>query len=392
MPADPSTGETYAAAFYESHAEASLRSARCALGRAFGLLGTPACVVDLGCGVGTWLRAAQELGSATILGVDGDWVPRDQLLIPGDRFLAADLAGADPAAIAARLPRPADLAMCLEVAEHLDPPQAPGLVGLLAGLADAVLFSAAIPYQGGEHHVNEQWPDYWAARFAAAGFRCFDLLRPALWLHPDLDWWYAQNLLLFARTGSAAEAALLRHGQPGTPLRLVHPRPWAGLAGQPPQPADPMPLGLPFDQDAAPAPEGPLPLPAGGTVTLTNANPWTHAKASGMQLHPNAPWEPALRLVYAGLPPLRAGRRLFQATLMTAPAAPPLLLRLGLVTAAGHVLDTPLVEIPPGTHRLVRRVLWPHAEACGLLLELVVAPGQPNNYDGALFVEAPWLE
>jgi hypothetical protein len=62
------------------------------------------------------------------------------------------------------------------------------------------------------------------------------------------------------------------------------------------------------------------------------------------------------------------------------------------VTAAGHVLDTPLVEIPPGTHRLVRRVFWPQAEACGLLLELVVAPGQPNNYDGALFVEAPWLE
>ena len=56
------------------------------------------------------------------------------------------------------------------------------------------------------------------------------------------------------------------------------------------------------------------------------------------------------------------------------------------------MLDTQRVEIAPGTRRLLRRVFWPHAEASGLLLELVVAPGQPNNYDGALFVEAPWLE
>jgi hypothetical protein len=255
-----------------------------------------------------------------------------------------------------------------------------------------VLFSAAIPHQGGEHHVNEQWPDHWAGLFAAEGFHCFDLLRPALWLNPDLDWWYAQNMLLFARAGSAAEAALLRHGRPGTPMRLVHPQPWSGLAGRPAQPADPFPLVLPFTQEAAPAPEGPLPLPAGGTVTITNGNPWTYAMASGMQLHPNSPWEPALRLVYAGLPTMRHGRRLFRGTVMTGPEAPPILLRLALVTAEGHILDTPPVEIPPGAQQVVRRAFWPHAEASGLLLELVVAPGQPNNYNGAVFLEAPWLE
>lgn len=280
----------------------------------------------------------------------------------------------------------------MEVAEHLHPHQAPGLVGLLAGLADAVVFSAAIPHQGGEHHVNEQWPDYWAGLFAAQGFGCFDLLRPALWRHPEVDWWYAQNLLVFARAGSAAEAALRRHGRPGMPMRLVHPAPWAGLAGHSARPLDPYPLALPFGQEAAPAPDTPLALPAGGTVTVTNANPWTHAKASGMQLHPNSPWEPSLRLVYAGLPPMRAGRRLFRATFMTGAEAPPILLRLALVTGDGHILDTPLVELPPGSQRPVRRVFWPHAEAAGLLLEVAVAPGQPNNYHGAVFVEAPWLE
>src|SRR5689334_7497546 len=109
-PSDPSMGGTYAASFYESHAEASLRSARQALDRAFGLLGTPASVVDLGCGTGAWLQAARERGTGSILGVDGDWVPRDQLLIPADRFLAVDLAAPDRAAIAARLPLPAGLA------------------------------------------------------------------------------------------------------------------------------------------------------------------------------------------------------------------------------------------------------------------------------------------
>lgn len=314
------------------------------------------------------------------------------MLIPPERFLAADLAAPDPAAIDARIALPAGIAFCMEVAEHLHPHQAPGLVGLLAGLADAVVFSAAIPHQGGEHHVNEQWPDYWAGLFAAQGFGCFDLLRPALWRHPEVDWWYAQNLLVFARAGSAAEAALRRHGRPGMPMRLVHPAPWAGLAGHPARPLDPYPLALPFGQEAAPAPDTPLALPAGGTVTVTNANPWTHAKASGMQLHPNSPWEPSLRLVYAGLPPMRAGRRLFHATFMTGAEAPPILLRLALVTGDGHILDTPLVELPPGSQRPVRRVFWPHAEAAGLLLEVAVAPGQPNNYHGAVFVEAPWLE
>lgn len=387
------TGSPYTAAFFESHAEASLRSARRALRTAFDLLGAPGSVVDLGCGTGAWLKAAQECGASAILGVDGDWVPRDQLLIPEDRFLAADLAAPDPTAVAARLPLPAGLALCMEVAEHLHPPQAEGLVGLLTGLSDAILFSAAIPRQGGEHHVNEQWPDWWAARFADHGFRCFDLLRPMLWSDPDMDWWYAQNLLLYARAGSPAEAALLRHGQPvAAPHRLVHPGLWTERGGVPVPPRDPLPLVLPFGPEAAPAPEQPLPLPGGGTVTISHGNPWTFGIAAGMQLHPNFPWEQALRLVFRDLPPLRRSRRLFQATMMTKPEAPPMLLRIALMTPEGDILDTPVVHLPPGTWQPVRRVFWPHATADALLIELVVPRDRPDNYNAAVTVEAPWLE
>lgn len=72
----PQDGSPYVASFYKSHAEASLRSARCALGQVFGLLGVPGSAIDVGCGTGAWLKAAQELGVGPILGLDGDWVPR----------------------------------------------------------------------------------------------------------------------------------------------------------------------------------------------------------------------------------------------------------------------------------------------------------------------------
>src|SRR3712207_9571336 len=96
MPDDSST-TAYSDAFFAAQSAGSLSSARAVLREAFGLLGTPGTVVDVGCGVGTWLRAATELGAGSVLGLDGDWVPRDRLEIPEDRFVACDLAGGGPA-------------------------------------------------------------------------------------------------------------------------------------------------------------------------------------------------------------------------------------------------------------------------------------------------------
>jgi hypothetical protein len=89
--------------------------------------------------------------------------------------------------------------MSLEVAEHLPEVHADRFVSLLASLSDEVLFSAAIPGQGGRHHVNEQFPSYWIRKFAAHGFRCFDFLRPMLWGRGDVDVWYRQNVIFFSR-------------------------------------------------------------------------------------------------------------------------------------------------------------------------------------------------
>ncbi len=100
----------------------------------------------------------------------------------------------------------------LEVAEHLPPTTAETFVKCLCSHADVVLFSAAQPGQGGERHVNERKPSYWAGLFAANGFNAYDSIRPLLAENKVVAPWYRFNTLLFAnlagvaRLGSAWEA------------------------------------------------------------------------------------------------------------------------------------------------------------------------------------------
>ena len=70
----------------------------------------------------------------------------------------------------------------LEVAEHIPPECADIFVESLTwGLAPVIMFSAAVPGQGGTLHLNEQWPAYWASKFAQHGYVLIDCLRPQLW-------------------------------------------------------------------------------------------------------------------------------------------------------------------------------------------------------------------
>ena len=89
--------------------------------------------------------------------------------------------------------------MCLEVAEHLPEQSAKTLVESLCSLSDFILFSAAIPGQGGLHHLNEQWQEYWVVQFKEKGFAAFDCIRPKIWNNSKIQFWYKQNILLFAK-------------------------------------------------------------------------------------------------------------------------------------------------------------------------------------------------
>ena len=208
----------YTREFYESQQDGSLRSARRVLPLVFDLI-RPRSVVDVGCGVGTWLRAAQELGAESVLGLDGAYVDRNALMVSPEDFLAHDLSRP------IELERTFDMAICLEVAEHLTLEVAPTLVHSLVKLAPVVLFSAAIPGQGGTNHVNEQWQEYWRGIFAAHGYRFCDPLRLAIWNNSDVEWWYAQNTFLVASDSFVGGSSDLVVSS--SIPRLIHPELWA---------------------------------------------------------------------------------------------------------------------------------------------------------------------
>lgn len=199
--------------FYAGKNEGSYRSAMVILPIVFSMV-APQTVVDVGCGTGTWLRAADELGAHDYQGYDG-WQP-GHLSIPGERFTVADLAR--PLQPARRF----DLAICCEVGEHLPPPCADTLIATLTAFSDVVLFSAAIPGQGGTHHLNEQWPGYWQARFRARGYSAYDIIRPRIWNEERVEWWYRQNIILYV-ADSAAPRFTLPAATPEVSA-LVHPK------------------------------------------------------------------------------------------------------------------------------------------------------------------------
>lgn len=213
-----STQAPYNSDFYSEAKEGSLRSARCILPRVFQL--APAhSVLDVGCGIGTWLKAVDELGISDYLGLDGSYVDPNNLLIPRERFMAADLSQSRP------LGRRFDLVMSLEVAEHLSPESADPFVGFLVAHGDVVLFSASPPFQGGTDHRNEQWPSYWAAKFAAHGYSAIDALRLEFFAYPQVDWYYAQNALIYANADGLKRCpglSLFPHTPPDRVAPLAH--------------------------------------------------------------------------------------------------------------------------------------------------------------------------
>jgi SAM-dependent methyltransferase len=204
----------YDAAFFDGVSSTARRSAEQIIPALLAI--TPVTsVLDIGCGVGAWTSAFVDCGVGDVVGVDGDYVDRRSLMIPESCFQAHDLTR--PLDLRRRF----DVVVCLEVAEHIPPDAAGTLVDSVTAHSDFVLFSAAVPGQGGTHHVNERWPSYWRDLFALHGFEVFDLLRTHFWDDERIGFWYRQNLLLFAK---GAPADQLRDSPMlAPPLDIAHP-------------------------------------------------------------------------------------------------------------------------------------------------------------------------
>jgi SAM-dependent methyltransferase len=187
------------------------------LSRLFGRF-RPKSVLDVGCGIGTWLATARDLGVADVAGIEGDWLDKKLARIPGHLITTFDLEKKFD------FGRTFDLVICLEVAEHLSPASATQFVKSLTAHSGVILFSAAIPFQGGHHHVNEQFPDYWSELFRSSGYQPVDFIRRTIWDDPSVLWWLRQNILVFAKQGLASgDGPFAGLAEGAGPLSIVHP-------------------------------------------------------------------------------------------------------------------------------------------------------------------------
>ncbi len=156
---------------------------------------------DVGGGTGLWTREFIKLKNNDvdldhICCIDGNYITEKQLLIPKKCFLSFDLEKR------ITLNEKYDLVVSLEVAEHLNSDRSYSFVEDLVNLGDTILFSAAVPGQDGDGHINEQHMTYWVDKFKQHGYEPFDVIRPAIQDNENIPFWYKQNIIVFAKKGT----------------------------------------------------------------------------------------------------------------------------------------------------------------------------------------------
>jgi SAM-dependent methyltransferase len=180
-------------------------------------------VLDVGCGRGVWAAEWIKRKVPRVIGIDGDYVARDALLIPQDSFQPRDIS--IPFDLGAQF----DLVQCLEVAEHVPEKRADALLDNLVRHGNLIMFSAAIPGQGGEFHVNERPYEYWREKFGVRGFQLFDAIRGCVAAETDIEPWYRYNAFVYANEQGAArlsQAALTTRLSSGSTIRNMAPVGW----------------------------------------------------------------------------------------------------------------------------------------------------------------------
>lgn len=233
--------ELYGKAFLKHNKMTAIRSARELVPFLYDLL-QPESVLDFGCAEGSFLDVFLELDTDIFTaGYDGPWIPQNLLHywvewdveekdgMPPVAQLNKDIDGNVISKSADGTLDKYDLALCLEVGEHLPKKYAKPLVRWLCDSAHAVAFGAAIPKQGGTRHINCQWQSWWAALFEECGYVAWDCIRPKFWETDEIDWWYTQNTVLYIDPSIISRdpyTPFFPLDFYGYPLDLVHPGLW----------------------------------------------------------------------------------------------------------------------------------------------------------------------
>jgi len=157
---------------------------------------TPDRVCDVGCGIGNFLGIFKKMGVKTVRGYDGAWANKELLAkhLTAEEFRTIDFERPLP-----QLSETFDIALCLEVAEHVSHAKSSQLVDFLTALSPTIIFSAALPFQGGFNHINEQWEEYWEEKFNRHGYRKYDIVRHKIFANKKIKWWYRQNIVVYSK-------------------------------------------------------------------------------------------------------------------------------------------------------------------------------------------------
>lgn len=121
-------------------------------------------LMDVGCATGHYLKTCIDAGITDVLGLEGSPEAMKKLMVDKKYVVMHDFR--DPYTF----DRKWDLAISIEVAEHIDGIYSDNYVKILTDSSDTVLITAAPPGQGGTAHVNEQPQEWWIAKFKTFGF------------------------------------------------------------------------------------------------------------------------------------------------------------------------------------------------------------------------------
>lgn len=166
-------------------------SAERIIGELLKFIPNPKSVLDLGCGMGAFGKAFETHGIQDITLIDHPSIQQKELLTSGSKFIAVDLDKTLPP------PIKVDVAVCVEVLEHFSTRRALDILEYLCKSSSLILFSAAVPRQGGTGHLNEQTHEYWQNIFKERGFEYSDGFKINLLSDSQILYYYCQNIFLF---------------------------------------------------------------------------------------------------------------------------------------------------------------------------------------------------